>query len=78
MDPRVRAVDGDTMVNEMRQNIEIMLRKKKHAVQVRKGEGNKGEHRCAAIRDSPPPPSQAECAFLPYFKERSFNSSHLI
>jgi len=34
MDPRVRAVDGDTMVNEMRQNIEIMLRKKKHAIQV--------------------------------------------
>ena len=37
MDPRVQAVDGDTMVNEMRQNIEIMLRKKKHAIQVRAG-----------------------------------------
>jgi len=37
MDPRVRQVDGLEMVNEMRQNIEIMLRKKKHAVQVRPG-----------------------------------------
>jgi len=35
MDPRVRQVDGHAMVNEMRQNIELMLRKKKHAVQVR-------------------------------------------
>ena len=37
MDPRVREVVGDRMVNEMRQNIEIMLRKKKHAIQVRTG-----------------------------------------
>jgi len=37
MDPRVRQVDGHAMVNAMRQNIEIMLRKKKHAVQVRSG-----------------------------------------
>ena len=37
MDPRVRQVDGHAMVNEMRQNIEIMLRKKKHAIQVRSG-----------------------------------------
>ena len=40
MDPRVRQVDGRAMVAEMQQNIEIMLRKKKHAIQVR-------ETRCA-------------------------------
>jgi len=37
MDPQVRSVNGDTMVKEMRQNIEIMLRKKKHAIQVSAG-----------------------------------------
>ena len=37
MDPRVRVVEGHVMVNEMRQNIELMLRKKKHAVQVSLG-----------------------------------------
>jgi len=45
MDPRVRQVDGHAMVNEMRQNIEIMLRKKKHAIQVRSA--NTGKIRCA-------------------------------
>jgi len=35
MDPRVRKVDGPAMLREMRQNIEIMLAKKRHAIQVR-------------------------------------------
>jgi len=37
MDPRVHEVNGREMVKKMRQNIEIMLHQKKHAIQVTSG-----------------------------------------
>jgi len=54
MDPRVHEVNGREMVKKMRQNIEIMLHQKKHAIQVRSPvccvECNTGNIRCAVCR----------------------------